>query len=178
MIIGGEELVINLTAQSLKDEFLGRVCLTKTGERCLLNQRLPRLTSILVSSKYMLCVFKSSHFRKFVNKLNTGSLIQHMFTSQLEKYVLPLPPPLEQEVIVEAVENQLSMVEHLEAELDTMLQSAQALRQAILKKAFTGKLVSQDPEDEPAAELLERLKAEKAGHTAGRKRAGGPLKGI
>jgi type I restriction enzyme S subunit len=169
LIIRGEELVINLTAQSLKDEFLGRVCLTKSGERCLLNQRLARLTPILVPSKYMLYVLKSWHFRKFVDELNTGSLIQHMFTSQLERYVLPLPPLLEQEVIVEAVEDQLSMIDHLEAELDTMLRRAQALRQAILKKAFTGRLVSQDPEDEPATMLLERIRKEKAKQAAGKK---------
>ena len=44
-IVSANELVMNLTAQSLKDEFLGRVCLTKDGEHCLLTlQRIARLT--------------------------------------------------------------------------------------------------------------------------------------
>ena len=47
-VIGGGELVINLTAQSLKDEFLGRVCMTSSAERCLLNQRIARLTPVEV----------------------------------------------------------------------------------------------------------------------------------
>jgi type I restriction enzyme S subunit len=77
-LIGPDELVINLTAQSLADEFLGRVCLTSPGEHCLLNQRIARLTPVLLPPRFLLCVFKSPWFRKFVASLNTGSLIQHM----------------------------------------------------------------------------------------------------
>lgn len=44
LIVGPSELVMNLTAQSLKDEFLGRICMTGAGDRALLNQRLARLT--------------------------------------------------------------------------------------------------------------------------------------
>jgi type I restriction enzyme, S subunit len=72
--IGGGELVMNLTAQSLKDEFLGRVCLTSEGERCLLNQRLARLTPCGFPTAFALIVFKSRWFRTFVDRLNTGSL--------------------------------------------------------------------------------------------------------
>lgn len=89
-IISGDELVINLTAQSLKDEFLGRVCLTSPAEHCLLNQRLARLTPVSGAPKYFLYMFKSSVFRRFVEGLNSGSLIQHMFTSQLGDFAFRL----------------------------------------------------------------------------------------
>lgn len=91
-IVGNGELVMNLTAQSLKDEFLGRICLTSSPERCLLNQRICRLIPISVPPWYLLWMFKSSMFRRFVDGLNTSSLIQHMFTSQLADFTLPLPP--------------------------------------------------------------------------------------
>src|SRR5205823_9569536 len=91
LVVGSGELVINLTAQSLKDDFLGRVCITSEGERCLLNQRLARLTPVVILPRFMLWVFKSVHFRQFVVGLNTGSLIQHMFTSQLQDFLFPLP---------------------------------------------------------------------------------------
>jgi len=75
---------------------------------------------------------------------------------------VPLPPLAEQAAIVEAVEDQLSVIEHLEADLEAKLKSAQALRQSILRHAFTGQLVPQNPKDEPAAELLKRIAAERA----------------
>jgi type I restriction enzyme S subunit len=48
LVVGPSELVMNLTAQSLRDEFLGRICITSADEHCLLNQRLAKLTPILV----------------------------------------------------------------------------------------------------------------------------------
>jgi len=49
----------------------------------------------------------------------------------------------------------------LEADLDAKLKNARGLRQAILRHAFTGQLVPQDPNDEPASELLKRIAAER-----------------
>ena len=161
LLVGPGELVINLTAQSLKDDFLGRVCITSRDDLCLLNQRLARLTPIEISPSYMLCVFRSFVFRKFVSDLNTGSLIQHMFTRQLDEFIFPLPPFEEQNAIVESVDDQLSVIEHLKVEMESKLKDVQGLRQAILLRAFSGRLVPQDPNDEPAAELLERIAAER-----------------
>jgi type I restriction enzyme, S subunit len=75
--------------------------------------------------------------------------------------VIPFPPLAEQEAIVEAVEDQLSVINHLEADIDAKLKAARSLRQAILRHAFTGQLVPQDPNDEPASELLKRIAAKR-----------------
>ena len=55
-----------------------------------------------------------------------------------------------------------SMIDHQEMMIDSEITRANVLRQSILKKAFSGKLVEQDLNDEPASVLLERIKAEKA----------------
>jgi type I restriction enzyme S subunit len=172
-IVGARELVINLTAQSLRDEFLGRVCITQTDERCLLNQRIARLTPVEVAPEYLLWMFKSSVFRRFVNGLNTGSLIQHMFTSQLADFCLPLPPLAEQGRIVAEVERRLSVLDEIESVVEANLKRAGRLRQSVLKRAFEGKLVPQDPNDEAASVLLERIRAERKAvgeHAASRER--------
>jgi type I restriction enzyme S subunit len=161
-LVGGDELVMNLTAQSLKDEFLGRICITSPDERCLLNQRIAKLVPTLVRPRFLLWLFKSSIFRRFVDGLNTGSLIQHMFTSQLAEFVLPLPPLAEQERIVLAVERLLSTAEVLERDGGRSGDRVTKLRQSILNWAFEGKLVDQDPEDEPALVLLEPIRTENA----------------
>jgi type I restriction enzyme S subunit len=79
----------------------------------------------------------------------------------LRSFPVPLFPAAEQDAIVEAVEEQISLIDHLERDLDTRLKGAQALRQSILRHAFTGQLVPQDPNDEPASELLRRIAAER-----------------
>ncbi|MGB6229125.1 MAG: restriction endonuclease subunit S [Litorimonas sp.] len=73
--------------------------------------------------------------------------------------VFPLPPIDEQREIVSRVEVALSRADAVEASLDGQTRQARALKQAILKRAFAGELVEQDPNDEPASELLKRIMA-------------------
>jgi hypothetical protein len=96
---------------------------------------------------------------KFNKRLYTLSV------GKIEKLPLALPPTDEQEIVVEAVEEQFSIIDHLEADIGAKLENAQALRQSILRHAFAGKLVPQDPNDEPASELLKRIAAEREQRT-------------
>jgi type I restriction enzyme S subunit len=71
---------------------------------------------------------------------------------------IPLAPLSEQSRIVAEVERRLSVIDEVEMQVEANLKRAERLRQAILKRAFEGKLVPQDPNDEPASMLLERIK--------------------
>ena len=81
--------------------------------------------------------------------------------SDLREYRFPLPPLSEQHRIVAEVERRLSVIQQSEAAVEASLARAERLRQSILKQAFSGQLVPQDPDDEPASILLERIKAER-----------------
>jgi type I restriction enzyme S subunit len=83
---------------------------------------------------------------------------------------LPLCSPAEQAEIVRRLDARLEAADALEAEIDGGLTRASALRQSILKKAFSGHLVPQDPNDEPAAVLLEQIKADRAKAPKAKKR--------
>ena len=123
----------------------------------------------------MSLIWDSFHVRRWIETRAATSAGQYNISlGVLKELIVPLPPLAEQETIVEAVEDQLSVIDHLEADLDAKLTNAQALRQAILRHAFTGQLVPQDPNDEPASELLKRIAAERESRAreTGRKPSG------
>jgi type I restriction enzyme S subunit len=168
LLVRGHELVMNLTAQSLRDEFLGRICITTADDMSLLNQRLARIVPVLAPARFILWALRSWRFRRFIDGLNTGSLIQHIFTSQLADFALALPPLAEQYQITEAVEAQLSVGIAQQEMLLKVEARRVKLKHALLQAAFSGKLVSQDPNDEPASVLLEHIRAERASSVAGK----------
>ena len=81
--------------------------------------------------------------------------------SKLRAFVFPLPPAAEQLRIVAEVDRRLSVIDELEMQVEANLKRAERLRQAVLKRAFEGKLVAQDPNDEPASVLLERIRSQR-----------------
>lgn len=80
----------------------------------------------------------------------------------LENLVIPLCCGDEQKLLMQILDERFSIIDQLETTITTSLQQAEALRQSILKKAFSGQLVPQHPDDEPASVLLERIRAERA----------------
>lgn len=92
----------------------------------------------------------------------TTAGIHKVSQADLSSVQFPLPPLVEQAAIVEAVNEKLSQIDAMEAEVERGLARTVRLRQAILKSAFEGQLVSQEPGDEPAANLLDRSKADQA----------------
>ena len=82
-----------------------------------------------------------------------------------------LPTLAEQILIGDTIERANSSIDELNAEINNQLLKADALRQSILKKAFSGRLVPQNPNDEPASILLERIKAEKTARSQKNTRA-------
>ena len=101
---------------------------------------------------------KDYFFSKAKQTVNLASINMTV----LRSLPIPLPSVAEQLAIVSAIESRLSVCDKLEQTIDQTLALSASLRQSILKKAFEGRLVPQDPNDEPAEKLLERIKAEKA----------------
>ena len=119
---------------------------------------------ISVSSTFMNYFFQSSHFRSQLDDANTTTIFQ-VTQKMLKETLLPLPPLAEQKRIVAQIERALKKVE-IYAESYNQLQKLDKifpdkLKKSILQYAMQGKLVEQDPNDEPVEVLLEKIRAEK-----------------
>ncbi len=97
-----------------------------------------------------------------VRELCKGSSRDFLNQTILKDILFPVPTVDEQEKIVSILNHYLSVADQLDSDLTDNLTRTEALRQSILKKAFSGQLVPQDPNDEPASVLLERIAQEKA----------------
>lgn len=121
------------------------------------------------SAQYIFYFVSSEQFSKNAEHNMTGAVGQRRVPAAwLANERVPLPSLPEQRIIVARIKESLSQVTKLLKMTNVQLVRISSLRQSILKRAFSGKLVSQDPNDEPASVLLERIKVEKAArpHTA------------
>jgi type I restriction enzyme S subunit len=123
-----------------------------------------RFSGETLSNVFVVMFLSTRHVYKQLEALIHGVGRPRINTTQLKDVVIPVCGSAEQQVIIAEIEARLSEVDQLDQTLTTALQQAEALRQSILKKAFSGQLVAQDANDEPAAALLARIKAENMRH--------------
>ena len=118
----------------------------------------PRIES-LITAHYINSVYGKNWIMSVVSQQAGQANVNG---TKLKLLAVPIPPEREQQVLVEEVERRFSVADDVERTIAVELKRAEQLRQSILKKAFSGGLVPQDPNDEPASVLLERIKAEKS----------------
>lgn len=173
LLLTAGALLMNLTAQSLKDEFLGRVCvLGQSSEPVLLNQRIASFESRLDYdiTPYLYVYFKSPLFREFVDTLDSGTLIKHMSTNDVLNHRITLPDSAEQTEIVRRVKHLFTFADQIEQRLTEAQTRINQLTQSILAKAFRGELTADWREQHPelisgehsAEALLAQIQAARA----------------
>jgi type I restriction enzyme S subunit len=116
--------------------------------------------------------FQSNFYWDQIQKAKVGVGQPNVNAQLLSRLLIPLSPLPEQHQIVAEIERRLSVADQLEKVVEQSLKQAERLRQSILKQAFEGKLVPQDPTDEPAEKLLERIKKEKESKGLAKQKSG------
>ena len=99
----------------------------------------------------------SQDFREYADKSATGSTIKNLPLSAMRNYKLPICSILEQQEIVNQIKKHFSIIDKLETVVQQSIKESKRLRQSILKQAFEGKLVEQNPNDKSASVLLEKI---------------------
>jgi type I restriction enzyme S subunit len=115
-----------------------------------------------ISNKFLKYRFLNQDFVRYTSQNMSGVQHPRVDFKIIARFPIALPPFLEQEKIAEKIERHFSIIETTLDTVEKNLKLSEGFRQSILKKAFEGRLVPQDPTDESAEKLLERIKMEKA----------------
>ena len=117
----------------------------------------------LVNTEYIARFLNSRN--QALLKQSGGSAVNNLLISAIKELLIPLPPLAEQHEIVRRVEGLFALADQIEARYAKAKAHVEKLTQSILAKAFRGELVPQDPKDEPASVLLERIRKQN-GHAS------------
>ena len=113
--------------------------------------------------EFVLRFLNSGKARAYIEKkAKSTSGVNNINSEEISELQIPVPTLDEQERIVAEIERRFERADELEKAVNDALADAEKMKQAILKKAFRGELVAQNPDDEPAAALLDRIRAERA----------------
>lgn len=175
----GTWFVSNEKAEELRAHFVesGDILITKMGDppgdACIYPEGMPpaiitadcikwRLSPLLKEKAYFSNAINSIVVKKQIIQFTKGVAQQKISLIRFKKIGIPLPPLQEQNEIAKCIESRFSFFDQTKSEFDRAILLSASLRQSILKRAFEGKLVPQDPSDEPASVLLEQIEAERA----------------
>jgi len=155
------DVVITLTGTRKKRDYGFTAVIDK--DNLVLNQRIAAIRFYQdYLPKFFMYYSWTNEFKDDFFTDETGNVGQgNVGMKAITETFIPYCSKSEQLAIVSAIESRLSVCDKLEQTIDQTIALSVSLRQSILKKAFEGRLVPQDPNDEPAEKLLERIKEEK-----------------
>jgi type I restriction enzyme S subunit len=121
----------------------------------------------LVDPAYLNLWFSSDKIRFQIEMpLRSTNGINNINSSEVKSLTIPLPPLEEQKEIVRKLEKMMQFADRVEEQVKQAEQKLDKFNQSVLAKAFRGKLVPQDPNDEPASVLLGKIQQEKNSTTS------------
>ena len=150
-----DDLLFNRTNSS---EWVGKTAIYKKEQPAIYAGYLIRIRPILIFSDYLNTVMNSSYYRNWCYNVKTDAVNQSNINAQkLSQLMIPIPPLKEQERIVVEVAKWISLIDTIKNSKEDLQTTIKQAKSKILDLAIHGKLVPQDPNDEPAIELLKRI---------------------
>lgn len=160
LILKKGDLLFNRTNSS---ELVGKSAVFKADRKCSFASYIIKVRfDDTLNSDYVCFYINSPYGRQWARSQLTQQVGQaNINGKKLQELQIPLPSLAEQERIVAEIETRFERADAMELAVQNALDTAEKLKQAILKKAFRGELVPQNPNDEPASVLLERIRAQR-----------------
>ena len=149
------DLLFNRTNSS---EWVGKTAIYKGERPAIYAGYIIRLRTIFVNADYINFVMNSQYHRNWCNDVKTDAVDQSNINAQkLSIFRVPLPPIEEQKRIVKEIKRWLSLIKIIKNGKENLQESIKQIKSKVLDLAIHGKLVPQDPNEEPASELLKRI---------------------
>ena len=149
------DLLFNRTNSS---EWVGKTAIYKGERPAIYAGYIIRLRTIFVNADYINFVMNSQYHRNWCNDVKTDAVNQSNINAQkLSIFRVPLPPIEEQKRIVKEIKRWLSLIKIIKNGKENLQESIKQIKSKVLDLAIHGKLVPQDPNEEPASELLKRI---------------------
>ena len=139
----------------------GRCAVWQSEEVVFYQKALHRVRAIEVLPEYLYYVIRHFILSNQYERYYTGTTIKHLTGQSLQILPIPLPPLSEQKSIVKILQRIIKSIDKIETEKNEALSLVSLAKSKVLDLAIRGQLVPQDPTDEPASILLERIRAEK-----------------
>lgn len=138
---------------------VGESALFPDNETYLLTRRVLACQTFHILNDYLLHYFYTRMARRYIDQHSSGTTVPRILKPNLLSIPIPTPSLEEQKIIVEYINLLHTKSRYIDILINKSFKIIDYLKTSILKKAFEGKLIQQDPDDEPANILLERIKA-------------------
>ncbi|TYC67333.1 hypothetical protein FMN63_14730 [Stappia sp. BW2] len=141
---------------------VGRTCVMPADYICAFVRSVAIIRPLKENGHWISLCLRSDELQEQIRQRQKQTGQPNIFQGAIRELVIPVAPFKEQKEIVRCIESAFRKIDRLAAEAKRALALTDKLDEAILAKAFRGELVPQNPNDEPASMLLERIKAERA----------------
>ena len=140
---------------------VGRSCVVPPDVQCSLVRSVAVLKPLFEMGEYLSLSIRSPYVQSQIEQKKTQTAQSNIFQGRIKTLAIPIAPLNEQKVIIEQITEAFRFIQSVEQIIQLLDDRGEHLDRSILAKAFRGELVEQDPNDEPAAVLLERIRVDR-----------------
>ncbi len=140
---------------------IGRVTVVNNGNDYVMVRSAAMVRPIGIDPYYLMFALQSGQIQTQMQKASKQTAQANLFLGAIQSLLIPVPPLSEQIRIAKKLSNIWTHVQQIDVESETVSNIISKVKSKILDLAIRGQLVPQDPADEPASVLLERIRAEK-----------------